>query len=202
MPMGNPLSPTIADIVLDRLLTEVLETLKQKNIQIKFIVKYVDDILAIIKDKDKKIILDEFNKYHPKLQFTTEEEIENSLPFLDIKLTKRKNRIITNWYQKPLASGRMINYNSNQPKKYKINTAVNLINKMTNISHPEFLESNYKIISNLLFKNNFPTRTIRNLIEESKQKRHILEEKSSNNNTTLSYSSVKYIPGLTDNKTI
>ena len=38
MPMGNPLSPTIADIILDY----TINILRSKNVYIKFIVKYVD----------------------------------------------------------------------------------------------------------------------------------------------------------------
>ena len=42
MPMGNPLSPTIADIILDKLLDETIAKLKEENIHLKFLVKYVD----------------------------------------------------------------------------------------------------------------------------------------------------------------
>ena len=41
MPMGNPLSPTVADIVLDDLLDYVFEILREQNIEIKFIAKYI-----------------------------------------------------------------------------------------------------------------------------------------------------------------
>ena len=51
MPMGNPLSPTIADIVLDTLQDNVTSELKEQNIEIQLITKYVDDIFAIINKK-------------------------------------------------------------------------------------------------------------------------------------------------------
>ena len=51
MPMGNPLSPTIADIIMDELLEYTVDILSKNNVFIKFIVKYVDDIFAIIKRK-------------------------------------------------------------------------------------------------------------------------------------------------------
>lgn len=52
MPMGNPLSPTIADVVMDDLLDNTILDLKKNfNIDIKFIVKYVDDIFAIIRKR-------------------------------------------------------------------------------------------------------------------------------------------------------
>ncbi|XP_075157813.1 uncharacterized protein LOC142231078 [Haematobia irritans] len=84
MPMGNPLSPTIADIVLDNMLAETIKELSERNITIKFITKYVDDLFAVIKKEDEDIILATFNKYHNKLQFTIEKETNNCLPYLDI----------------------------------------------------------------------------------------------------------------------
>ena len=102
---GNPLSPTIADIILDKLLDETIIDLKKQHINIKFIVKYVDDIFAIVKKKDLTAILTTFNKYHNKLQFTMELEKENTIAFLDMKIIKHNNTIITNWYSKPTSSG-------------------------------------------------------------------------------------------------
>ena len=50
MPMGNPLSPTIADIILDKLVNETILILEnEKNIKFNMIVKYVDDIFATIR---------------------------------------------------------------------------------------------------------------------------------------------------------
>ena len=49
--MGNPLSTTIADIIMDELLEYTVDILSKNNVFIKFIVKYVDDIFAIIKRK-------------------------------------------------------------------------------------------------------------------------------------------------------
>ena len=67
MPMGKPLSPTIADIILDKLLEETIAKLKEENIYLKFIVKYVDDIFAIVNKIDLNSILTASNKYHTKL---------------------------------------------------------------------------------------------------------------------------------------
>ena len=74
MPMGNPLSPTIADIILDKLLDYTIDILRSKNVDIKFIVKYVDDIFAVINQKNAAIILPTHINYHNKLQFTIKPE--------------------------------------------------------------------------------------------------------------------------------
>ena len=75
MPMGNPLSPTIPDIILDELLDYTIDILRSKNIHVKFIVKYVDDIFAIINQKDAKIILQTPNNYHNNSQYNQNKTI-------------------------------------------------------------------------------------------------------------------------------
>ena len=66
MPMGNPLSPTIADIILDTLLDDVINEVNEKDIKIKMLTKYVDDIFAVINKNDENIILNFLNNYHQK----------------------------------------------------------------------------------------------------------------------------------------
>lgn len=128
---------------MDDLLDNAISELKQQfNIDIKFICKYVDDIFAIIKRSDANIILETLNKYHNKLQFTIEMEVNSKIPFLDVCIHREKHNILLDWYSKPTSSGRLINYLSSQPTKYKINTAKNLIHKILTISHEKFHDAN------------------------------------------------------------
>ena len=202
MPMGNPLSPTIADIVLDHLLNDSIDKLLKCNTKIKFIAKYVDDIIAVVKNSETNIILKTLNEYHTKLNFTLEMENENMIPFLDVKLIRQNNRIIFNWYTKPMSSGRIINFMSTQPMKYKVNTAKNLIDKVIDISDTNFHNENIKIIREILEMNNFPNKIITDLIDN---KLHQKQNKNNKNNITKSkpgnpkYFSLTFIPLLTDN---
>ena len=50
----QPLSPTIADIILDKLLDYTVDILSNQNVYIKFILKYVDEMFAIIKQNYSK----------------------------------------------------------------------------------------------------------------------------------------------------
>ncbi|XP_036347720.1 uncharacterized protein LOC118757092 [Rhagoletis pomonella] len=142
MPMGNPLSPTIADIVLDKIIDDSIIELRNKDICTKYITKYVDDIFAIVKTKDVEEILKIFNRQHTKVQFTLEKEIYNKIAFLDVEIHKSENKLKTNWYTKSVASSRMINFNSNHPWAQKKNTAINFITKVYSLSDPEFIEDN------------------------------------------------------------
>ena len=125
--------------------------------------KYVDDILAIVKSNEVEEILKALNDYHDKLQFTVEQEEDGSIPYLDMKIYSKDNKIITNWYCKPTASGRIINYHSTQPHNQKINTAYNLINKVLTIIHEQFIIENIKKLKTILKSNDYPLYIIKNL---------------------------------------
>ena len=92
-PMGSSVSSIFADMVLDDLETHCLNILDFKP---AFYYRYVDDIITCVPIDKVQKILDTFNSYHPRLQFTLETEIDNSINFLDLKLIKENNSIIHN----------------------------------------------------------------------------------------------------------
>lgn len=211
MPMGNPLSPTIADIVLDDLLDNTLAELKNNNVQIKYITKYVDDILAIVDKNDTHKILNCFNKYHQKIQFTIEVEKEKSIAYLDTKLHHAGNKISFDWYTKETSSGRIMNYNATQPKSQIINTAKSLIHKILTLSDEQYHDDNIIRITRILINNSFPKNLINHLIKDSKRKinsnkhnvaKNVPVINIDDNERRKTFFSVKYIPGLIDNQTL
>lgn len=200
MPMGNPLSPTIADIVLDKLLKVTVEDLNRQNIKISFLTKYVDDLFAIIKKDDEETILKTFNNYHKRLKFTIEKEQNNELPYLDMKLHRDGNKIITDWYAKSIASGRIINYNSTQPTQQKINTALSFITRVRKLSDDKFINKNMGKIKEILTKNSYPIYIINDLIKKSTNTKPGKNEENNTSGNTKKYYSLSYIPKLTENK--
>lgn len=198
MPMGNPLSPTIADIVLDNLLDDAIIELNNKGIYIKYIVKYVDDILAIVNHDDINVILNTFNHHHPKIKFTVEIEEHRKIAFLDTKLHRLPDGIIFDWYSKETASGRLMNFNSTQPRSQIINTAKNFIERVLKISDQSFHNKNIQKINQILKENSFPQNLINNLINDTNRR---FENSSQLGNTEdKRFFSVHYIPGLTDTR--
>lgn len=198
MPMGNPLSPTIADIVLDTLLDDVIKDLEGKNVRIKVLKKYVDDIFAIINKNDETVIMKTLNTYHQKLKFTIEKEINGEIPYLDMKIIKNGEKLTTNWYTKSTASGRILNYNSTQPTSMKINTATNLIKTVHNISDQKYRDNNINKIREILLKNNYPSGIINKLLDKHYKDTDVQQISSTNNEKN--FISVPYIPRMTENK--
>ncbi|XP_018368045.1 PREDICTED: uncharacterized protein LOC108764350 [Trachymyrmex cornetzi] len=68
-PMGSPLSPIIADLVMQDLESRVLSTIK---FPLLFYYRYVDDIVLCVPTSEVEDILNRFNSFHPRLQFTIE----------------------------------------------------------------------------------------------------------------------------------
>ena len=108
--------------------------------------------------------------------------------------------------KKPMSSGRIINFTSNQPPAQKINTATNLINKILNNSHKKFYQANINRIHNIFHKNSYPKHLINNLIEKATNNSTSNNKNSPKTNTQQEpqrqFLSVPYIKNLTENKNI
>ena len=94
-PMGSPIFPIIADLVMQDLEGEII---KKLDFTVPLYYRYVDDtILSIPRDKINNIV-DEFKNYHKRLKLTFEIENNNSIPFLNILIIRNNNTMYTNWY--------------------------------------------------------------------------------------------------------
>lgn len=165
-PMGSPISPVLANLVMESLETEVLKKLEFVPI---FYTRYVDDIILCIPTNKIDDTVTEFNKFHHRLQFTTEIEVNNQIAFLDVLLKKQENGSIkTDWYHKETWSGRYLNYNSSLPKIYKTNTIGILSQKILQLSHPSFQEKNFQLLRNVLLDNSYPHSLVDSVITKYK----------------------------------
>ena len=67
------------------------------NYQIVEYFSYVDDILRVYKENKRwqniQEILDVFNNMTPTMNFTMEEEVDNSISFIDITISKTERKI-------------------------------------------------------------------------------------------------------------
>lgn len=165
-PMGANVSSIIAQYVMDLALDRIIQKL---NFQIPFIKKFVDDIITAIPKNNIQTTLNTFNSYNNNIQFTIEREENNSLPFLDTKVIRTNNNtLITDWYQKPIASGRYIHYQSYLPKTTKINFIKSMIQRIITISHQSFHKQNLNKLQQLLNLNGYPTNIVHTIINSIK----------------------------------
>ncbi|XP_067628785.1 uncharacterized protein [Eurosta solidaginis] len=191
MPMGSPASPVIADIVMEELLEKFEDDSPYKP---RLLTKYVDDLFAIVKTDTVEELLNILNEYNRSIKFTIEVEKDGKLPFLDTLIIKKNNQLCFDWYKKPTASGRLINFNSKHDKSTIVNTARNFINRVLSISDEVYHKENIKIIINVLENNEFPTRIIKNFIRDYYKKP--TARKNAENNKI--YKSTTYVSGLSN----
>ena len=69
-------------------------------------------ILRNINHRDGETKLNEINSYHSSLKFTIESEMDQSLPFLDMKLLGEEQKLSSTWYTKTTDTGLTMNYHA------------------------------------------------------------------------------------------
>ncbi|XP_062716395.1 uncharacterized protein LOC134291940 [Aedes albopictus] len=163
--MGSPLSPILADMVLDELIDTVVQRL---DYVINFLKKYVDDFFLVLPRDKVDYTLQVFNSYNEHLQFTVEVENENKLPFLDVVVIRGDDQMLsTEWYAKPIASGRLVNYFSYHPLPQKMNVITNFINRVITLSPKADAQTLKKIVHTILRNNNYPTNLINRIFHRT-----------------------------------
>lgn len=164
LPMGSCLSPTVARIVMDHIVADLLVQVPQ----ISLIKVFVDDTIAKIHKDYVGKALEVLNNFRPgQIKFTLEcENNLQSINFLNVTLTRCSESISTNWFRKSFASGRLLNYFSSHKRTTVIATAAHFIRTVLSLSDPEHFHNNKPIITQTLRDNSFPETTIEVLMNE------------------------------------
>ena len=92
VPMGSPISVTIANLVMETVETKALKTFQNPPIMWK---RYVDDTFVVIKKNNLETFHEHLNNIEASITFTLETESNNSLPFLDVLVIKKKSGNLT-----------------------------------------------------------------------------------------------------------
>jgi len=96
--VGSPLSPIVADLVMQDLEENILNSLNSRP---PLYYRYVDDIILSASEDEIHNILEKFNSYHHRLKFTMEMEVNRHFSFFAIMLNIKNNKI-TDWYHKTI----------------------------------------------------------------------------------------------------
>ena len=128
-----PFGPVIAGIFMVELETTIVPTLSHCLLLWR---RYVDDTLCFVKKGYRDIILAAINNFHPNINFTFEEEVNNMLSFLDILLIRQSNGTIERAvFRKQTNSGLYINWNAFAPDNWKIETLKLLVRRAHRVSN-------------------------------------------------------------------
>jgi hypothetical protein len=96
-------------------------------------VRYVDDIIIVWPEDISPLeeLLAHYNSISATTKFTVEREKGGSIPFLDVKVTRKNGKLTTEVDRKPTDTGLYLQYNSYHPKSVKngiINTLLQIAN--------------------------------------------------------------------------
>lgn len=98
------------------------------------------------------------------IKFTEEVEENQQINFLDLTIhVDDTGKMKSNWFTKPIASNRLINYYSAHSQHMKFNVAKSFIRKVLAVSHFDFHKENKVKIETILVKNNYPLPVIKKL---------------------------------------
>ena len=116
--MGSPLGPALANIFVGYYESKLFNKISKPTVYCR----YVDDTFSLFhKETEFQKFLNCLNSLHPSLKFTNEIKTNNSLPFLDVLVTKSNNKFITSVYRKPTFTDQYIHWNSFGLKQRKTN---------------------------------------------------------------------------------
>lgn len=163
LPMGGSISTICCRIVMDSIIEQ---TLKLIPAPLAFKI-YVDDTLFIIHKDYKSSTLNALNSIYESIQFTCEDEHNESINFLNITITRCENRLSIKWYRKPFSSFRLLNYYSSHKMSTILNTAAQFIKNTLKLSDETHFCENKEILTEILQYNCFPPMKIFTLLQNN-----------------------------------
>eukprot|EP00057_Strongylocentrotus_purpuratus_P009741 XP_011664215.1 PREDICTED: uncharacterized protein LOC100893431 [Strongylocentrotus purpuratus] len=160
--MGSPLSPIIANIFMEHLEHQALKSADKSP---SLWLRYVDDTFVIWPHStpDLHHFLDHINNQHPSIKFTMETEHDNSIPFLDVLITKTPSGFPSHQvYRKPTHTDRYLNFRSHHhPSVHQ--SVSNSLRRAHQLSDKAHLQQELKHITHALTSiNQYPRRKINN----------------------------------------
>lgn len=188
--MGSSMSSAVAQLVMEDL---EITTLAKLKFQIPFFYRFVDDCIMAVPADQVNNVVNEFNKYHKKLQFTVETEINKQINFLDLTLFQTNNTIKTKWYTK----SRYLNYNLHHPTCQKKSVIIGLADRAIKLSDIEYRQEAIEKAKNALSLNEYPIALINKIFKQRINKFYnSLQSPNKAKGNHINYISLPYVNGL------
>lgn len=137
-----------------------LKALNSLTYTIPIYFRFVDDILLAVPKNQLTHVLNTFNSIHNRLQFTHELQSDDGISFLDTCIIINRNKLICDWYHKPIFSGRYLHFLSQNRLCHKIGTIITLVDRALLLSDPIFHQKNLHLVINIFINNHYPIELI------------------------------------------
>ncbi|XP_064646163.1 uncharacterized protein LOC135499347 [Lineus longissimus] len=133
--MGSPVSPIVANLYMEWLEQRAIATAPQ-DCKPRIWKRYVDDIFEVIRRGATQRITDHINTIDEtgNTKFTFEEEVNGSLPFLDLLATRTESGVLkTTVYRKKTHTDQYLNFTSQHALNHKLSVIRTLLDCKDNI---------------------------------------------------------------------
>ena len=164
--MGFPLGPTLTNVFMCHLENIWLENCPS---HFKTIVyrRFVDDTLLLFPSKNHvERFRNYLNKQHKIIKPTTEIEENGSLSFLDIKISRENNKLVTSVYRKPTFSEVFTNFESFIPDIYKRGLVETLLYSSFRLcSNYENFPREIETLKSIIKRNSYPHNLVNHCME-------------------------------------
>lgn len=188
-PIGSPLSSCLASIFMQEFEEKMLRNAPVSVILWK---RYVDDTLVIVKRGTEDDFLEYLNRVHPSIAFTCEKEINGTIPFLDIRIKRGSDTMLTTTvYKKPTATDRYLDFHSCHCETVKWGVVSCLRKRAETICEGQDLHEEKLKLGDIFAKNGYPAHMVRRRLFQGRPVRR--EERDEGDAPILR---VPYIPGV------
>ncbi|XP_062612861.1 uncharacterized protein LOC134274600 [Saccostrea cucullata] len=173
--MGTKMAPTYATLTLGYLEEIMYEKTKQHfdeqttgNIKSNW-KRYLDDCFIIWNDSDANLeaFVNMMNDLDPDIKFTMDKSSQ-SIPFLDILITKHEEHLSTDIYYKPTDTHQYLHFSSCHPSHTKRSIPYNLARRIcTIVSDKEIRDKRLSELKTFLLQQYYPMGIIEDGIKEA-----------------------------------
>ena len=154
--MGSPLSPILANMVMEEIEeTGLITYLNPPSLWLR----NADDVYTIMEKTEVNPFHDYLNKISTSIKFTTEVEKLGQSAFLEVCVQQMEDEsFATSVYRKPIHTDRYLQYSSHHPVDQKASAARTLFSRANSItSNNEKKIEEFHQITKTLKNNEFPS---------------------------------------------
>ncbi|BHF74818.1 hypothetical protein SprV_0501790600 [Sparganum proliferum] len=169
---GTPMDSLLSGLIVEAV-SQRLEQLVFSTYPPKFWARFVSDTFVIIKRSDVQAFKALLDSIFPDIQFIMEEELNNQLAFLDVKVAKLEDgKIRTTVYRKATNIRRILHLRSNHPVGHKRSCVRTLFQRVhTHCSNDNGRKEEIKYWHALFKANGYPRSIIRKCLRKPHSER-------------------------------
>ncbi|BHF78565.1 hypothetical protein SprV_0602167800 [Sparganum proliferum] len=191
-PMGSPISGLLAELVLQRLEQEVVQSFQPKKW-----LRYVDDTFVIVKTCEVEQFHQSLNGAFPALQLTREEAKGGTLPFLDVSIQRLSDGgIATSVHRKSSDAEIILSYLSNHPAAHKRSCVRTLFHRAYRYcSSDDLLKKELAYLYRFFRLNGYPMSFVKNCLRRQQQPQSV---DSNGDRVSRKFYSLTYMPRISE----